>query len=120
MTQNYRAVTREDLKRKLDAGENFLLVDVLSRASFEMMRIPGSINIDVGQPDFVENVQKQAGGDKGKEIVLYCSSATCQSSPAAARKLIEAGFTNIYHYAGGLADWKEGGYLFEGVAVEKQ
>lgn len=119
MSQNYQALTAEELKRKIDAKEDFLLVDVLSTASFESMHIPGSINIDVAQPDFLERVQQQTEGEKGKEIVLYCSSAACQSSPAAARKLTEAGFTNIYHYAGGLADWKDGGYVLEGAAVEK-
>ncbi|MEX2144845.1 MAG: rhodanese-like domain-containing protein [Candidatus Spechtbacterales bacterium] len=101
------------LKEKLDSHEDFLLVNVLSKESFEFMHIPGSLNADVHQDDFLEKMEELTGGDKGKEIVVYCSSATCQASPSAARKLAEAGYSNVAHFSEGLAGWKEAGYEFE-------
>lgn len=113
-----QTLTREQLKEKLDKKEDFLLVNVLSKASFDAIHIPGSKNVDVHQPDFLQNIEKLTGGDKDKEIVVYCASFTCQASPAAARKLDEAGYKNVYDFSGGVADWKDGGYQLEGSMVK--
>lgn len=108
-----KEISTEELKKKLDAEEDFLLINVLAPSSFEAMHIPGSINIPVSDPDFVEKVGEKAGS-KDKEIVLYCSSPTCQASPAATRKLMEAGYTNVFDNPGGLSGWKDVGYELEG------
>lgn len=113
-----KELTREELKKKLDAKEDFLLINVLSKASFDSLRIEGSKHADVHQPDFLEKIEKLTVGDKNKEIIVYCASFTCQASPGAARKLDEGGYTNVYDYSGGLADWKEGGYSVEGSMVK--
>ena len=111
-----KTITRDELKKKLDAKEDFVLINVLAASSYEAMHIPGSINIDVHQPDFLDNVA-EAVPDKNKDIVVHCSSFTCQSSPLAAQKLTEAGYTNVRDFSGGLADWNSGGFALEGPAV---
>ncbi len=121
MPEDYKTITSaEEVKQKLDNGEDFLLVNVLAKSSFDAMRIPGSKHADVNQPDFLEKMEELTGGDKGAEIVVYCSSPTCQASPAAAQKLVEAGYTNVADYEGGLSGWKEAGYELEGEATEVQ
>ena len=114
-----KELTKEELKKKLDAEEGFLLINVLSKASFDSLSIEGSKNADVHQPDFLEKMEKLTDGDKNKEIVVYCASFTCQASPSAARKLQEAGYENVYDYSGGLADWKEAGYPLEGDMITR-
>lgn len=109
-----KELTKEELKKKLDAKEDFLLINVLSKASFDISRIEASKHADVHQPYFLEKIEKLTAGDKNKEIVVYCASFTCQASPSAARKLDDAGYMNVYDYSGGLADWKEAGYQLEG------
>ena len=118
MLMDYKKITRDELKTKLDNKDDFLLVNVLSAASFETLRIKGSINIDIAQPDFLEQLNKATGGDTSKEIVVYCSSAVCQASPSAARKLSDAGYMNVSTYEGGLADWREAQYPMQGALAK--
>ncbi|MDX1607826.1 MAG: rhodanese-like domain-containing protein [Candidatus Spechtbacterales bacterium] len=115
---DYKIVSAKDVKNKLEEGGDVLVINVLSESSFNSMHIPGSINIDVHQDDFLENVKKATGGDKDKEIIVHCSSESCQASPGAARKLVEAGYTNVADFEGGLAGWKEAGYKLEGAMAE--
>jgi len=112
-----KKVTHEQLKNKLDNKEDFLLINVLSKASFESARIPGSRHADVHEDDFLEKVEELTRGDKSKEIVVYCTSSTCQASPSAARKLVEADYKNVSHFEGGIIGWKEAGYELEGNMV---
>jgi len=110
--EKYFTITREALKKKIEQGSDFVLIDVLGEASYEQRHLPGAISIDAHNEDFVEQVQKRVP-DKDKEVVVYCSSFSCQLSPEAARKLAEAGYTNVVDFEGGLADWEEAGYPFE-------
>lgn len=114
---NLKIIKLEELKEKLDKVDDTLLVNVLSSSSYEAIHIPKSINIDITQPDFLEKIKEITGGNKDKEIIVHCSSDTCQSSPAAARKLVEAEYTNVYDFEGGLADWKDAEYPLEGAMV---
>lgn len=45
--------------------------------------------------------------DKGKGIVLYCESG--RMSDTAGRALVEAGYTDVGHLAGGLEAWRRAG-----------
>jgi rhodanese-related sulfurtransferase len=111
-------ITTEELKSKIDEGGDFHLIDVLAPESFEAMHIPKSINIPVGS-DFIEEVET-ASIFKDTEVIVYCSSNTCQASVNAADILEQAGYTNVVHYADGLAGWKDAGYEFEGEAEAVQ
>ena len=42
-------ISTADLKSKLDAKENMLLVNALSEIEFTLQHIPGSVNIPVGE-----------------------------------------------------------------------
>src|SRR3990172_2091616 len=102
----YKTITREDLRAKLDRGEKFHLVNVLSANAFARTHIPGSQNVPVTE------IQERAPAlwQPDEEIVVYCSSFDCNASPRAAEILDRLGFTNVYDFEGGLADWEDGGY----------
>ena len=110
--EKFSVITREELKKKIDDRGDFVLIDVLGAMSYSERHLPGAINIPGGSENFVAEVEKAAGGDKSKEVIVYCGSFSCQASPAAAGKLADAGFTNVKDFKGGLADWEEGGYEF--------
>lgn len=99
-----KTLKREELKKMIDAKEDFLLINVLSKENFDKQSIPGSKNIPVEGTDFVKQVETTAGS-KTKKIVTYCGGFQCTASPTAAKKLTDAGFTNVYEYSGGLEDW---------------
>ena len=99
-----KPLTTEQLEKMIESGEQFELINVLPPDQFEEQHIAGSVNIPVADDNFVERVQQQAGG-KDKPIVVYCASEACDASPKAAKKLEDAGFTNVYDYEGGTKAW---------------
>ena len=109
-----KTITAEELKKKIDANEDFILVDVLSNESYEGKHLPKAINIPVGE--LKERAPNELQ-DKSKEIVVYCGSTQCHASPKAAKKLEELGYTNVADFESGLAGWQEAGYSFEGSAA---
>lgn len=110
----FKTITTQDLKEKLDRGEDLLLIDVLPADSYRQNHLPGAINISVGEDDLVEQVEEKAGGDKDQEIVVYCNSPECLASPGAAQKLTKAGFNNVLAYEGGILEWQQAGLELEG------
>jgi len=101
------------LKKKLDAGEDFTLVNVLSPEQFDKKHIPGSINIPLGAGDFGQKFKEKVP-KKDHEVVVYCASMECESSPTAARRLEEMGYTNVVDYEGGMKNWIKKGFQTEG------
>lgn len=67
------AISRTDLKAKLDRGEPFTLVEALPESAFQKVHLPGAINLPLGQ---LRERALQVLPDKGAEIVVYCSSPT--------------------------------------------
>lgn len=102
-----KILTREELKTKLDNGDNFKLIMAMDQYAFDLMHIPGSLHYDRIQ-DAAENLSPD------EEIVVYCSNVLCQASVRAYLYLRSMGFRNIYRYAGGLIEWQEAGYPLEG------
>jgi len=104
-------LTKEELKKMIDEGEDFELINVLGPERFEAKHIPGSINIPVNK---IEQRIEDKVPNKNRKIVVYCTSFSCQASPTAAKKLDEMGYTNVYDYEGGIKDWEEADYPLEG------
>lgn len=102
-------ITTEQLQQKLQGSSDALLVNTLDAEHFEKTKIPGSINIPQSNDDFPSQVE-QAAGSKEKEVIVYCASESCSSSPHAAEKLEKAGFTSVSDYEQGAEGWKEAGH----------
>ncbi|MFQ6026334.1 MAG: rhodanese-like domain-containing protein [Dehalococcoidia bacterium] len=105
-------IGREELKEKLDRGEDFSLVMVYQDWAFRRKHIPGSINIPI---------PFAAGSHWGilaphDEIVVYCSAEECAASRVALQILRREGYQNVRRYSGGIADWDSAGYPLEGTA----
>jgi len=100
-------ISREELKNKLDRGDDFKLVMVLGGWAYEMAHIPGSITF--GTPE--EGLQNLSKDD---EIVVYCSNPTCIASIAAYNILVQRGYQHVKRYAGGIEDWQAAGLPVEG------
>jgi rhodanese-related sulfurtransferase len=103
-------ITRDELKEKMDRGDDFVLIDALSHQHYESSHLPGAINLPYELVD-------KAGAmipDRKTEIVVYCMSLDCATSKEAARELMEMGYENVLHYAGGKQDWLQAGLTIEG------
>ena len=101
-----KLISREELKAKLDRGDDFKLVMTMGELAFNMAHIPGSLNISSR-----EQAQKLLQMDD--EIVVYCSNEACIASQATYHFLVGNGFTNVRRYAGGVSGWQEAGYPLE-------
>lgn len=107
-----RTITAKELHDLRTEHEDLVLVNVLSEDSFETEHIPGSTNIPETRDDFVTAVRDLAGS-KDRPVVVYCASKDCTASPSAAKKLHDAGFTDVMDFEGGLAEWKLAGNTVE-------
>jgi rhodanese-related sulfurtransferase len=103
-------ISKEELKAKIDRGDDFRLVFVLGDWHYRAKHIPGSIHIDTPEQG-IDNL------NKADEIVVYCSNPTCVASVYAYNLLESNGYENIQRYAGGIEDWDEAGYPMEGEMV---
>jgi rhodanese-related sulfurtransferase len=69
-------ISREQLKAKLDRGDEFKLVMTLGEQAFKTGRIPGSLSISS-----MEQAQGLVSPDD--EIVVYCHDENCPASKSA-------------------------------------
>ena len=103
-------ITRDELKEKMDRGEDVVLVDALGPEHYRSSHLPGAVNLPYEFLDEAERVLT----DKGVEIVVYCMNEACSASGEEVRELEEMGYFNVRHYAAGKQDWIRAGLPFEG------
>ncbi len=61
-------ITREELKEKIDRGDDFVLVDTLGEDYYRQSHLPGAISLPLEEIDRAVEVLP----DKEAEIVVYC------------------------------------------------
>jgi rhodanese-related sulfurtransferase len=98
-----RLISRDALWAKLERGDDFRLLMVLSANAYEAKHIPGSLHFATWQDAL-------AALDPSEEIVVYCAGEYCAASIRFYVLLERNGYTRVRRYAGGLADWEAAGY----------
>ena len=94
-------ITVQELKAKLDAGEDFVFVDVREPREFEAFNI-GAKLIPMNQvPGRMEDISS----DKNAEIILHCRSGA--RSGNVQRYLQSQGYTNVWNLTGGVLAWAD-------------
>ena len=66
-------ITRDELKKKMDRGDKFKLVETLPEGSFQQVHLPGATNLPLDQ---LRELAPKLLPDKNAEIVVYCASST--------------------------------------------
>jgi rhodanese-related sulfurtransferase len=97
-----KVISREELKAKLDRGDNFKLVNALGEWAFNAKHTPGSINISKA-----EDARRFL--DPNDDIVIYCPNPSCITSIIGYQHLNNMGFSKVRRYAGGIVDWEQAG-----------
>jgi rhodanese-related sulfurtransferase len=93
-----------EVKRRLDAGEKLLIVDVREESEFAKGHIPGALHLGKG---IIERDIEGAVPDASKEIILYCGGGF--RSAIAADNLKKMGYTNAVSMDGGWRGWTAAG-----------
>jgi len=94
-----------EVKKKMDAGEKFLLVDVREDNEWERGHIPGAIHMGRG---IIERDIEEAVPDHNTQILLYCGGGF--RSALSAENLQKMGYTNVVSMDGGWRHWTEAGF----------
>ena len=89
----------EELKRRLDAGEDIFVLDVREPYEYQICNLNGYL-IPIG--DLSKRVHEL---DPSREIVIHCKSGT--RSAKAVEFLHQAGFQQVTNLAGGIMRWSE-------------
>jgi rhodanese-related sulfurtransferase len=105
-------ITPVELKTKLDAGEDLVLIDVREAAEFEHGHIGGAHLVPRGIIEAAADTSypkhyAPLSGARDQQIVVYC--ATSGRSAMAAAVLQMMGFKNVINLAGGIASWETEG-----------
>jgi len=101
------AVQARDLKARLDAGEQLVLIDVREPNEWPGGMIPGAYPIPRGV------LEGQVDGKLPLEatVILYCAAGG--RSALAARSLQEMGFSRVENLEGGFQAWPGSGLPVE-------
>lgn len=95
-------ITAEELKQKIDNGENVHLIDVREPNEHNEANIGGTLlplgKVQSMQIEDIENL-------KDEEVVVYCRSG--RRSMMACAVLDQMGFKDTYNLEGGILAWQE-------------
>jgi rhodanese-related sulfurtransferase len=98
-----KSINAEELKAKLDAGEELILVDCREQEEWDEDHIPNAIFMPLST--FQENFNKL---DSNKQIIMQCRSG--KRSLTACQILQENDYEDLTNLEGGILGWKELGY----------
>jgi rhodanese-related sulfurtransferase len=104
-------ISADELKAKIDRGDDFRLVMTLGVLAFQGKHIPGSI--DLHEP---ESLAAELAPED--DIVVYCSDRLCPASMMAYNYLEAKGYKHVRRFSGGLTEWEAAGYPLQGELVE--
>ena len=96
--ENDFQITVQELKTRLEQGDNLVLVDVREPFEYDICRLEGARLIPLGQLSLRVNEL-----DPKQEIVLYCHAGI--RSMRALVMLYQAGFDRIKNLTGGIDAW---------------
>ena len=90
----FTSITFDQLSTMLAAG-GATIYDARGQESYDKGHIEGSILF--ASATLPEN--------KDTPLVFYCGGPKCSAAPKAARKVLEAGYTNVMVFTGGWLEW---------------
>lgn len=93
-----------EVKRRMEAGEKFLLVDVREESEWAKGHLPGAVYLGKG---VIERDIEKRVPDTGAKMILYCGGGF--RSALVAENLQKMGYTNVESMDGGWRGWLEAG-----------
>ena len=93
-----KIILPEELKKRLDAGEKPILLDVREPWEFSICKIEGSVNISMSEPEKLINEL-----NANDEIIAICHHG--MRSFQVCNYLESNGFNKVLNLAGGIDSW---------------
>ncbi|HXD88735.1 MAG TPA: molybdopterin-synthase adenylyltransferase MoeB [Urbifossiella sp.] len=93
-------ITAEQLKKRIDAGENLFVLDVRNPNEFQICRIPGTVLVPLP-----ELPSRFAEVPRDREVIVHCKSG--MRSAKAIEFLKGQGYSKLANLTGGILAWAE-------------
>jgi rhodanese-related sulfurtransferase len=100
-----RETNVDAVKKRMDAADKFVLVDVREESEYAKDHLPGAIHLGRG---VIERDIEARVPELNTEMILYCGGGF--RSALAADNLQKMGYTNVISMDGGIRDWREKNY----------
>ena len=100
-----REVSIDEVKKRLDRKEKFLLIDVREESEYAADHLPGAVHLGKG---IIERDVEARVPDQDTPMVLYCGGGF--RSALAADNLQIMGYTQVLSMDGGIRGWREKGF----------
>ena len=100
-----RETTVDEIMRRQDRGDRFILVDVREESEYAKDHLPGAIHLGKG---IIERDIEVKVPDTSAEVVLYCGGGF--RSALAADNLQKMGYSNVVSMDGGIREWRKKNY----------
>lgn len=97
---NFTTISSADLKQRIAAGENLVILDVRQPEEHAEQNIPNAMLIPLGElPARLDELEQY----RDRELIVYCRSGN--RSGQACMFLSMQGFTNPVNLEGGMLQW---------------
>ncbi|MCE5315754.1 MAG: rhodanese-like domain-containing protein [Parachlamydia sp.] len=103
----YDVMHAEEIKAWMDGGKTIVILDARTKEFDDGNRLPGAKFMPYTAPD--KDIQA-AIPSHDTPVIVYCSNGHCPASKFLADRLLDLGYTKIYKYPEGIADWTKRGY----------
>ena len=105
-------VSLADLKQAM-ADKAVVLLDCNGSKSYAAGHIPGAIDLESSKQDLAKTLP----ADKATLVVAYCANPKCMAYMGGVNAATKLGYTNVKHFSGGIAGWKDANEKFEEAAL---
>jgi rhodanese-related sulfurtransferase len=103
-----RETNVDEVKKRMDRGDKFILVDVREESEYAKDHLPGAIHLGKG---VIERDIEARVPELNAEMILYCGGGF--RSALAADNLQKMGYTNAISLDGGWKAWQQAGLPVE-------
>lgn len=90
-----------EMRSRID-NSDAVFVMAMDQRRFDMAHIDGSISFD-------RLLDRLPDLDRDTTMIMYCTDTACAASKIRAAFLVDAGFTSVYRFPGGLEEWSQAG-----------
>lgn len=111
-----KVASLDDVREFFENFPHGTMVNVLPEEQYKRRHIPGSKQACVFETAFLENMRELAPDHT--EAVLVYGAGNSMDASAAASKLLEAGYGDVWVFDGGIDEWREAGLPLEGSATK--
>ncbi|MFZ2619810.1 MAG: rhodanese-like domain-containing protein, partial [Alphaproteobacteria bacterium] len=100
-------IDSEKLLEMMGSMTDLVVIDARKDADYQTGWIEGAKHIQ--NTDVTPETLAAAIPTKETPVAFYCNGPKCGRSSDAALKAIAAGYTKVYYFFGGMAEWSEAG-----------